>query len=91
MWGVYHNIKCGQEEGNEANTPFIKKTCYYSRHCLISNESKERDFFSNTFGTKAFTYKFISLYHIARKSEERQSKRQNKGMEEERAGLDSKI
>ena len=23
--GVYHNIKCGQEEGKEANTPFIKK------------------------------------------------------------------
>jgi len=23
--GVYHNIKCGQGEGKEANTPFIKK------------------------------------------------------------------
>jgi hypothetical protein len=42
--GVYHNIKCGQEEGKKANTPFIKKTCYFSLHCLISNDSKKEIF-----------------------------------------------
>jgi hypothetical protein len=52
--GVYHNIKCGQEEGKKANTPFIKKTCYSSLHCLITNDYKQ--YFLNTFTTQAFTY-----------------------------------
>jgi len=33
--GVYHNIKCGQEEGKNANTPFIKKDLLF--HTALPN------------------------------------------------------
>ena len=40
----------------------LKETCYASRHCLISNDSKEEIFFLNIFTTKhLFIYSFIYI------------------------------
>ena len=59
--GVYHNIKCGQEEGKKANTPFIKKTCYSSLHCLISKESKKKNFATYLQHKHLIIYSFIYM------------------------------
>jgi hypothetical protein len=76
--GVYHNIKCGQEEGKKANTPFIKKDLLCLTTLPNLKRFKGRVFF-NTFTTQALIYFDIYLHNISFMGEDKQTKGREKG------------